>query len=535
MRVPGTRLIRPAIVLAFLAGTATAGQAAADFSKLQQLDRKIERLGTLIGSPVPDYAAIMALGRDIAGLEPGIGIGTAGASAGVPVASGDPAGFEPEPTGKPGALSIIPIDLVLSQLSLQTGSNHHIELKEAQVARDAPVLVLRSGNWTLADLGSSLRQQGEDGILTTSGKQYRATLPIAIWPEAALAVSEGESLILDGSSGTFVVNSGLLRLEKAQLSGVGGNPKVNDFHPFVLTALGGRTLIDGSSLTGLGFGNRPHMRGVSFVSSHFFPRKTQALLRGSRFEDIRSVEFSDMDSGRIENNLILNATGSAIRIQRSKNSVVRANVVARSERHGITLSSGTSNAWIVDNVVADNAQAGLFSGGGVVSSHLSGNLVVGNAKSGLLLSGNGCVDLSNNIVAHNRFWGIGAKRSFNVSVSGNWVTRNLGPGLLIGESTFPKDRHKITGNRFTANLSGVSADEFVLIEMSGNDFSEQRPILFSGELQTFTSRYLSWSEIADEGKAPVFLASSAHAAARADKAAGGLAAFSVTELANCKP
>ncbi|MCK7614163.1 right-handed parallel beta-helix repeat-containing protein [Roseibium sediminicola] len=509
-----------------------AARAATDLAELQVLDRSVSRLADALQDDRPvEHAALRGLGLALFELEP-----RSGETPAISDSGPNSSDFNAANPAMDNELSFVPIDLVLSQLSLQTGSNHHIELKAAQTSPGAPVLVLRTGHWTLDILSRQLEELGKAGVLSRAGQVYRASLPIVIWHQAELAVSDGQTLILDGQSGAFLVNSGLFTLEQSVLKGAGGNAEVEDYRPFVLTALGGRTHVAHSTLSDLGFGDRPHLRGLSFVSSDFFPRKSRVLIRDNRIERVFSVELSDMEGGLIENNLVLGARGSGIRIQRSRNTVIRANTVASSEAHGIVLAAGASKALVADNLLVGNARAGVFSGGGVVSSQVAGNVVVGNDKSGIFLRGTGCVDIRNNLVAHNGLWGIAAKRSFSVSVKDNLLARNTGPGLVIGESVASRDRHRISGNRFFANRSGFSADAFVTIEMSGNDFSGQRPILFSGELKAHTARYLRWSEVEREGDlASVFLARSAHPTAPADREPGELAVFSVTELANCKP
>jgi poly(beta-D-mannuronate) C5 epimerase len=433
-----------------------------------------------------------------------------------------------------GEFNLVPIDLVLSQVSLQTGSNHHIELKQAQADTARNVLLLRSGEWTLQSLARQLAQEDRPDVLVAGANGYMARLPLVVWQGAGLSLAAGEVLHLDAGTGSFILNSGTLRLEGATISGGGGANAVEEFRPFVLTALGGRTVIENSRLTDLGFGERPFMRGVSFVSSPFFPRRTQFSIRNSRFDRVSSIEFSAVDGGLFDANLVTNAGSSGLRIDASRNTVVTDNVIAGSADHGIALAAGAGKIRIGGNLLAANQKSGLVASGGVVTSDISDNLIVGNAKSGVFLNSVGCIDLSRNLLLRNGVWGIAAKRSFRVAFEDNVLISNRGPGLSIESSVFPDDTSRISGNRFIANISGVSADGFARLRFARNDFSTQRPILFSGALRAVTANYLTWAEGSQAGKAPDFVAKPSKLDRAADDGELRLADFSVAGLADCK-
>jgi poly(beta-D-mannuronate) C5 epimerase len=433
-----------------------------------------------------------------------------------------------------GEVSTVPIELVLSQVSLQTGSNHHIELKEAQRWDGKPALVVRTGRWTLDALAARLEKDGLDGYLVPVEGGYRSNLPIAIWRKASLRLGETDRLELSTESGAFLLNAGLLHMEGAALSGSAESNRVEDFRPFLVTALGGRTLIEASSLSDLGFGDRPHMRGVSFVSSPFFPAQTKALVRNSRFNRVHSIELAEMYGGRIEGNLIAGATGSGIRMKSAADVELLSNMIVGSAQHGVSLSSGTSNVLISGNVLAFNSRAGLFANGGVSGSRIEHNLISSNLKSGILLSGNGCVDLSANLIARNALWGAAAKKSFKLSFTDNTFLLNQGPGLTLETSVFPNDTKRVAGNRFVANQSGIEGEHYAELELTGNDFSSQMPILFAGELETHTPQYLSWAQGDKANRGAVFLATSLKAEQPPQGGDNELTDFSVTKLADCQ-
>lgn len=531
----GTSDLLKAVLLLSVVSWPTAANAG-DFERMFEMDRQMRSLEAYLSDVEdPQISDVHALARDLFDIA---GVSGSTQTAVRPpvtdiskVAQNAP---DPKATGNAGELSLVPIELVLSQFSLQIGSNHHLELKEAQSHPDKVVLVLRSGKWSLSDIAQRLAERDQGELFKRTPNGFRATLPIVVWNDAALHLGRGDHLELATETGAFLLNAGEIKVETGSVAGSSGKNSFEDFRPFVLTGLGGRTHLAGGTFSNLGFGDRPHMRGVSFVSSPFFPRNTQALLIGNQFDKVQSIELSDVTGARIERNLVTNATGSGLRIDGSRETDVIQNVFASSSHHGLTLGARSRNILIDGNLFVGNKRAGVFAGGGVVASTLSGNLLAGNAKSGIFLTASGCVNLTGNLLYGNGHWGVVSKRSFKVSFDDNIFVRNIGPGLEIEGGLFPDDHVQVTGNDFIANQAGVTADGYTSILFTNNDFTAQRPILFAGDLVSRTVDYLSWAELPQVDSPETFHANSLKTRHRPTLGDERLSAFSVAGLADCK-
>lgn len=223
---------------------------------------------------------------------------------------------------------------------------------------DVPrALVLVDGDWTLGDLAAL-----HGGAVTPDGTLL---MPLLIGPRAVLRVSTGQTLVLSGERGAFIINLGWLDVRNAVLRGTSDG---GEFRSFVLGWGGSTTVIDGSKVSGLGF--------------------AENLSDGLRFaagpQDLR-----DIDGSRSAHAWIMNShfTGMHVAI-RATGGVLQAcnNVIAGSRHRGIQVE-GTTSTTLSSNRVTGTLKSAAVALDGSKSYLVAGGEISDNFQSGLVISG----------------------------------------------------------------------------------------------------------------------------------------------------
>lgn len=434
-------------------------------------------------------------------------------------------------TARKQQLDFLPLDLVLGQVRKQIGSNHHADLRRANPRTDQPVLTLQNGAFTLAEIHSALEKAGNREALSKSDNGYILHYPLFIMSAAKLQIETGEALTLSTEEGVFVVNIGNFLMRKAQLKGSIERNAVKDFKPFILTALGGGADIVGSALSNLGFGDRTYMRGIDVVSNRLFPIQTQMRLVSNRIVDVGSIEMIGMKQIDIRNNLVINSKDSAFRIRNVESGQLLNNLIVGSQHHGIHLIENPKNLVISGNVISSGQGAGIYASGGVSKAQILDNLLLDNAQDGIALEGAACSEISGNLIYQNGKGGIATTNSLAMHFQKNTLAGNSGAAIAIIGGIATEDRHFLNQNRFIDNETGVLARHSPKLELTGNDFSRQLPILFSGELKRNLPQYLARAGKLDTGVSGIFTTTSSTAAAVGN---GGARQFVLLNLESCK-
>nr|WP_319512845.1 right-handed parallel beta-helix repeat-containing protein [uncultured Cohaesibacter sp.] len=434
-------------------------------------------------------------------------------------------------TARKQRLDFLPMDLVLGQVRKQMGSKHHADLRLANPRAGQPVLTLQSGAFTLSDIHAALEKAGNSEALTKSDSVYSLHYPLFIMSAAKLQIEAGETLTLSTTEGVFIVNIGNFSMHKAELKGSEQRNKVKDFKPFILTALGGGTDIVGSKLSNLGFGDRTYMRGIDVVSNLLFPIQTQMRLLSNRIVDVGSIEMIGMKQIDIRNNLVINSRDSALRIRNVENGQVQNNIIVGSQHHGIHLTQNPKNLMISGNVISSGQGAGIYASGGVSKAHILNNLLLDNAQDGIALEGAACSEITGNSIYQNGKGGIATTNSLAMHFQKNIIAGNSGAAIAIIGGIATEDRHHLNQNRFIDNEIGVLARHSPKLELTGNDFSRQLPVLFSGELKRNLPQYLARAGKLDNGVSDIFTTTSSTAAAVGN---GGARQFVLLNLESCK-
>ncbi|MAM09960.1 MAG: hypothetical protein CML23_05765 [Rhizobiaceae bacterium] len=421
-----------------------------------------------------------------------------------------PAGSAAEPAGstRKGVVGKALVAPILQQVALEVGSMGHRELMEAAAPSGGEVLVVKSGALTLAALPEALDSSGWQAFLTGADGSYVLNIPLVILEDGVLAIEPGDTLELAADRGAFILNLGALTVTDATVKGSGARPRVPDFHPFILTARGGRATISGSRFSNLGFDTRPLMSGLAFGSSPFASLKSRGTVSDTVFDNVRSVEVTGIEDFVFSRNRIQKARGIGLRLDKLKGGAIRDNVIVSSGMHGM-LAIGSTGLEVAGNISAENGGRGFFGRDGVGHLVVADNVFVANEDEGVAVAGGSCVDIRGNAVLRNRRDGIAVSQSLGVRLAGNLLVRNQGAGISINDSISPADSVEVAQNRFVANNVGIAAERFSAIGLSGNNLSDQLPLLFGGALQYDTPRYLGWARAHEDDPGAVFEISSA--------------------------
>ncbi|TPW27670.1 right-handed parallel beta-helix repeat-containing protein [Martelella alba] len=396
---------------------------------------------------------------------------------------------KPQPAGAPAA-TVGPLAPILSDIALQTGYDEKDALVAVTAESGGMAIMLKSGAFSLPTLAEQLASAGYTGLFEQPAGHFHAMMPIVITADAALAIAPGETLEMSTKNGVFLVNTGTLTVHQAVISVSDDHNAEAEFHPFILTVKGGRTFATGTRFSGLGFGERPSLRGVSFVSNRFYPVRSEAYLRDNRFDGLISLELRGLSRFDISGNVIENARGTGLFAIGLSSGVISGNVIDRSTSHGLRLIEA-ANIRLSGNLIARNGRSGLVAGDDFMLSALENNVFLSNGSDGLVVEGAACVDIKGNASIANRDGGAQVSKSLDVAITGNLLAGNGGDGLAISAALPSQQPTRIAANRIFANASGIRADRFGTLQLTGNDFTHQSPILFSGALSAELPRFLA--------------------------------------------
>ncbi|MBN9361136.1 MULTISPECIES: right-handed parallel beta-helix repeat-containing protein [unclassified Devosia] len=445
-----------------------------------------------------DYARTLAYEKTVAALaamveagRPATDLQSAAAPLGFSYAPAPP---KPAKAAVPGGVqvSVVSIDLVLSQLALQAGANYHVALRQAQARPE--VLLVEAGVTSLAQLYDAVAAAKLSGVLDKTDQGYVAHLPIAVWNGATLALQPGETLLLDRSAGAFLLTSGNLVGDAAAIAGTGApNPRLTDFNPFVVVALSGSARLERMRFADLGYGQFPPLTGVTILEGGFYAKPSPSVVRDSRFEHVGSLALVDADEALVEGNVFAAASGPALLLSGGKDISARGNVVlAGSGAHGIKVTGGANSVELADNIVIAAGLNGIFADAGAANLRIEGNLIAGSKRSGISIASADCIEVASNLLLQNAQSGLAVRDSAGLKVSANRLIDNGNAGISV---THQPDYGviEIAANQLDGNRVGIKGSTTARLQFAMNDFTGQAPRLLDGELVQFTDRFFNLS------------------------------------------
>lgn len=445
-----------------------------------------------------DYARTLAYEQTVAALaamveagRPATDLQSAAAPLGFTYAAAEP---KPAKALELGGVqvSVVSIDLVLSQLALQAGANYHVALRQAQAKPE--VLLIEAGVTSLAQLYDAVTAAKLSGVLDKTDAGYVAHLPIAVWNGATLALQPGETLLLDRASGAFLLAAGNLSGDAAGIAGTGGpNPRLKDFNPFVVVALSGSARLERMHFADLGYGLFPPLTGVTILEGGFYAKPEPSVVRDSRFDHVGSLALVDADEAIVDGNVFGASSGPALLLSGGKDIFARGNVVlAGTAAHGIKVTGGASSVELSGNIVIDAGLNGIFADAGAAQLRIDGNLIAGSKRSGVSVASADCIDVTGNLLLQNAQSGLAVRDSAGLKVSANRLIDNGNAGISV---THQPDYGviEIASNELDGNRVGIKGSTTARLQFAMNDFTGQAPRLLDGELVQFTDRFFNLS------------------------------------------
>jgi mannuronan 5-epimerase len=447
-------------------------------------------LGTATGA---DYARTLSFEKTVAELSAMVGAGSpasdvlaAATALGLEGDAGSPAGIK-WPALRETSVSLVPIDLVLSQLALQAGANYHVALRQAQARPE--VLMVEGGVASLDMVAAAAEEAGLSDLFERTADGYLAHVSIAAWNGATLFLQPGETLLLDREAGAFLLASGALLANDAEIRGTGAaNPRLPEFNPFVVIGLSGTATFEGSRFADLGYGLFPPLTGVTLIEGGFFRDGAPSTMLNNRFDNVRTLALMGAGEATVSGNVFSGSTGPALLLSGGHDLLAEGNVVlAGPEAHGIKITGGARDVRVTGNFVADAGLNGLFADAGSADLTISGNIVSGAGRSGVSIASADCVTVSDNLLLQNAQSGLAVSDSAGLSVSENRLFGNGNAGISVTKQP-DYGRIDIASNELDGNRVGVKGSTTAQLRFSANDFSGQAPRLFDGELVQFSQQ-----------------------------------------------
>lgn len=445
-----------------------------------------------------DYARTLAYETTVAALAAMV---EAGRPAGDLYEAAAPLGFTYTPADSPHVeeppvggvkVSVVSIDLVLSQLALQAGANYHVALRQAQAKPE--VLLIEAGVTSLAQLYEAATAAGLTGLIDKTDAGYVAHLPIAVWTGATLALQPGEKLLLDRSTGSFLLASGNLVGDGAGIAGTGeANPRLKDFNPFVVVALSGSARLERMTFADLGYGLFPPLTGVTILEGGFYAKPSPSIVRDSRFDQVGTLALMDADDAIVDGNVFGPSSGPALLLSGGNDIAARGNVVlAGTAAHGIKVTGGAKSVELAGNIVIDAGLNGIFADGGAAHLTIEDNLIAGSQRSGVSVASADCIAVNGNLMLQNSQSGLAVRDSAGLSVKANRLIDNGNAGITV---THQPDYGviEIASNELDGNRVGIKGSTTARLAFAMNDFTAQAPRLLDGELVQFTDRFFNLS------------------------------------------
>ena len=390
--------------------------------------------------------------------------------------------------GPAGKLISADLQLAMTQLSIHIGSNNQIRVLRAQGdRRDA--LILQSGFTNLQDLAKIAEADGIDGLRLVDGVVHM-TRPLVVWLGAGLKLEPGDRLVMDGTSGAFLLGFGQIEMVGADVRTGQTSGAQDAYRPFVLVTGQGMLFSQNTKFTGLGMVGADPFGGVVVSARGLFPPKFPPVLLENTFEDVGVVGMVGVADGLIEGNLIKAARGSGISLVSVTGVQVMENaVLATKGGAGVKIANGTDVAF-VGNLVSGGAHNGVSIGGNSTKIKITGNAVFSNAETGIATQRATCVLVTGNSIAQNGASGLRLNESGVSRVQGNALVLNTNSGLHVG-AQHKGGRVEVAENLLAGNrvgLTGVAIGEVVLDQ---NNLSAQMPRLFDGEFSQYLAAYLT--------------------------------------------
>lgn len=377
-----------------------------------------------------------------------------------------------------GKISQLDIRVVLVQLVQSSGANDHLTLLQAQPNGRQSVIGVLEGNWSLTDLQAEVAQTLPDAI-HEGVFQY----PIFIQKGASLYVDSRTPLLLDRTNGVFVANFGSLFLHGTEVKSVGAiNAGSRDFAPFIVTSGSGLIAIEDTRVSGLGFGRNPNFSGVTIGSRGLYRSEQPVMIRNSVFRDLVSVTLQNGIGADISHNQFLNARGDALSIRNSNAVAIKENLFLDSNGgDALRISNRSKDISIHDNAIYKTGGHGIHIRDGSQNLSLANNLIWQAGRSALSVQRADCVAIEGLHALAARQKAVVLRSVRASSIGASMIVGARQSGLSISDA--PEGSFtRVYSTVFAANRVGLSTASPAMLQLQGNDFSNQFPRFIEGDL-----------------------------------------------------
>ena len=389
-----------------------------------------------------------------------------------------------------GQRALAPLDvtttnfrLMLATLAQTYSGVNNLSVVTAQGDRGPIALSVKSGTVGLADLKSFSAAHGyparADGSLI---------LPVVIWPEATLRLTQGDHLALARDTGTFILSMGRMEITDAVIEVTGPkNPHEKVFTPFVTIASGGSLVMEGATVRGLGFGRTVKFAGLTVAGNPLMPTQQDVVIRNTLFEQVRAVTVAGAPHALVEGNTFQDARGNAFNVVGSPHAQIRSNLFrGTAQTNAIRVDVGSDNAVLAENVFLKGSRMAILINGGSNNVVVRDNLIWRRDGGGVKFFNTQCGVAHGNILIDNAQKGIEVRKSNGIMVRDNLMAGGRSAAIWVSAQA-KGAQTAVRGNTFERNASGLSAATGAEIWTQGNDFTAQLPKLLDGDIARLTN------------------------------------------------
>jgi hypothetical protein len=375
------------------------------------------------------------------------------------------------------------VRLGLLQAALHAGTTGHDAIIAAQT-EGGEAIFLRSGSAGLADLMAALEDGTQPGSLRRAGDTFTAARPIVVMQGASLAIAPGETLRLDARGGAFVLSLGRIAVEGARIEAVGIDPADPlGFRPFVASLGTGDLVVRDGAIAGLGFPGAAMTSGLAHAARGLLRGPEPLTLTDVILDDVQGVTVLGGQGLDVSGSTFRDMRGTALSVSGAPETRIEANRFERGRGlHTIHVSGPDGQVRIARNVLSGGRHAGIRVSDGTAKLDLHGNRVSGYAGTAIRLDdGPACARVSGNLLEGNGGDGLAVRGGGPLAVDGNVIAGNGGAGISISQPE-PRADMLVVHNLLAGNRTGLRGVMLGALRLAGNDFSDQRPRILSGDL-----------------------------------------------------
>ncbi len=399
----------------------------------------------------------------------------------------------PAPEMAPARISNSDLQIAMTQLAIDAGTNDMLTVVRAQGAEPTAIFV-NEGSATLSDVAAS----GTNGI-SRDGNVFTLTEPLIIWSDAALTIAPDEVLLIDRGAGAFLLSFGAIDIDGAAVEGAGvENTIVADFEAFVLLAGRGSISATRSRFSQLGIRGTTMFSGLAVVSRGLLRPERPTLLADNAFHDTRTVYLAGTEGAQITGNLVYGDDAGGLILSGGTGAVIANNdVMTGNTGSAIRVTDGAENISITHNLVLDAPSNGILVDRAVRHIDVSRNIVLSSGDAGIVMRRAACAQMQGNLVVRNAATGIRLQETSDLTLGNNAVLLNGIAGIEILDQPV-LGRIKIAHNVIGGNREGLSGASIHQVTLDDNMMSAQLPRLFGGEFAQYLPAYLTTTEQDDK-------------------------------------